>query len=111
MIVWMSESALLSAADMPIEVARLLKSYDLHELHWGVPRDRHAIVVAILTRGDATAERWLWQHSSREAVRALLREFQGAGCDNEGRAVLREKLEMTEEELPPRPFASVPWRG
>jgi len=101
----------MTAVDMPIEVRRLLKSYDLSELRWLVRQDRHAIVVAILTRGDEAAERWLWRHCSREAVREVLREFHGAGCDNEGRAVLREKLGMTEHELPPRPFSSVPWRG
>jgi hypothetical protein len=107
----MSVSESMSAEDMPIEVQRLLKSYDLSQLLWAVPQDRHAIVVAILTRGDEAAERWLWEQCSRESVRALLRKYHGAGCDNEGRAILREKLGLTEDELPPRPFASVPWRG
>ena len=101
----------VTAEDMPIEVQRLLKSYALNELRWSVPEDRHAIAVEILTRGNAAAERWLWRLISGDDVRSLLRSFGGAGCDDAGRAVLREKMGLTERDVPRRPFRAIPWRG
>lgn len=102
----------VTAEDMPIEVRRLLKSYDLGDLHWAEPRDRYAIVIQVLTRGSDEAERWLWSMCTRDEIRELFRQFGGAGCgDNEARAVLRMKLALTVDELPDRPFAPVPWRG
>lgn len=101
----------VTAADMPVEVRRLLKSYALDALEWAVPEHRHAIVVEILTRGDAAAEHWLWSHCTRESVGSLLRTFAGAGCDDEARGVLRRKLGLSESELPRRPFTAIPWRG
>jgi hypothetical protein len=97
--------------DLPFEVQCLLKSYDLAALEWASPRVRHTVVVQILTRGNDDAERWLWATLSRDEVCDLLRQFGGAGADNEGRVVLRQKTGLTEEELPPRPFPGVPWRG
>lgn len=101
----------VTAKDLPIEVRRLLKSYDLAELRWDEPMVRHTVIVEVLTRGDENAERWLWATLTRDEVRALLRDFGGAGTDNEGRVVLRQKAGLSEEELPPRPFGFVPWRG
>jgi hypothetical protein len=72
---------------------------------------RHTIVVQILTRGNDDAERWLWANLTLEEVRDLLQQFGGAGADNEGRVVLRQKTGLTEKELPPRPFGNLPWRG
>lgn len=96
---------------MPIEVRRLLKSYSLDALDWTVAEDRHVIVVQILTRGDEAAEQWLWSQVTRDEVRALVRTFAGTGCDDEGRELLRRKLELSESDVPRRPFAPVPWRG
>jgi hypothetical protein len=106
-----STPTLVTAKDLPIEVQCLLKSYDLASLQWESARVRHTIIVQILTRGNEDAERWLWATLTREEVRHLLRQFGGAGADNEGRVMLREKTGLTEEELPPRPFGSLPWRG
>lgn len=102
----------VTALDMPIEVRRLLKSYELEELHWADPRARYTIAIEILTRGDDEAEQWLWTLCTREEIRDLFRQFAGAGCgDNDARAHLREKLGLTIEELPDRPFRPFPWRG
>lgn len=103
--------ALVTAMDLPLEVQCLLKSYDLAALQWECAMTRHTIVVQVLTRGNEDAEHWLWATLSRDEVRDLLRQFGGAGADNEGRVVLRQKTGLTEEELPPRPFPGVPWRG
>ena len=102
----------VTALDMPIEVRRLLKSYAFEELHWAEPRDRYIIVIEILTRGDDEAERWLWNLCTHEEIRSLFREFAGAGCgDNHARAHLRDKLGLSIEEIPDRPFPPFPWRG
>jgi hypothetical protein len=69
-----------------------------------VPEERHAIVVEILTRGDAAAESWLWAQNSREEVRSLIRRFGGAGYDDEARAVLRRKMGLSERDVRARPF-------
>jgi hypothetical protein len=89
---------------LPIEVRRLLDSPPSPELRWQVPEERHAIVVEILTRGDAAAESWLWAQNSREEVRSLIRRFGGAGYDDEARAVLRRKMGLSERDVPARPF-------
>lgn len=101
----------MTAASMPIEVQRLMKSYALESLDWAVPADRHAIVAQILTRGDAAAEQWLWSQMTRDEVRSLVRRFAGAGCDEQGRELLRRKLGLSENDVPTRPFAPLPWRG
>ena len=101
----------VTGEDLPTEVRALLKSYALKELRWAVPEHRHAIVGRILTRGDSVAEHWLWTHCSRESVKTLLRRFGGAGFDDEDRDVLRKKLDLTEQDLPARPFGAMRWRG
>jgi hypothetical protein len=93
----------LPVQELPIEIQRLLDSA-ARPLQWSVPRERHDIVVEILTRGDTAAENWLWVQSSKEDVRALLRRFGGAGCDDETRDLLRRKMGLSEFDIPPRPF-------
>lgn len=97
--------------DLPPSVRALLKPYNLDDVRWTVPEHQHLIVVEILTRGAPSAERWLWTQSRREAVRDLLRRFGGSGADNQGRAILRQKMDLTEHDVPPRPCGFVPWRG
>jgi hypothetical protein len=101
----------VTAEDMPIEVQGLLKSYALKEIVWAKPMSRHTVVLLILTRGGEAAERWLWSQCSREEMCDLLRRFQAAGADNEERAFLRAKLNLTEEDIPPRPTGFIRWRG
>lgn len=99
----------LPAVMLPVEVLRLLDSAVARDARWHVPEERHAIVVEILTRGDASAERWLWAQNSRDEVRSLIRRFGGAGCDDEARAVLRRKMGLSERDVPTRPFrAAIP---
>jgi hypothetical protein len=93
----------LPVQELPVEIQRLLDSV-ARTLQWSVPRERHDIVVEILTRGDTAAENWLWAQSSKEEVRALLRRFGGAGCDDETRDLLRRRMGLTEFAIPPRPF-------
>jgi hypothetical protein len=107
-----SASPPVTAADMPIEVRRLLKSYEFEELRWAEPRARYIIAIEILTRGDDEAEQWLWSLCTRNEIRELFRQFEGAGCgDNDARALLRSKLELTVDAIPDRPFPPFPWRG
>ena len=60
-------------------------------LRWADPDHRHLIVVAILTRGNAEAQEWLWSVLSREEVRELVREYRGACCAEPERAQLRKE--------------------
>jgi hypothetical protein len=73
-------------------------------LRWKVAGHRYAILVAILTRGDDHARRWLWTVLSRNEARDLVRKYRGAGCAEPDRALLREQLELTTVDLPSRPF-------
>jgi hypothetical protein len=93
-----------TAADAPTSVRRLLKSYKPSALRWKVAGHRYAIIVAILTRGDDHARRWLWTVVSRSEARDLVRKYRGAGYAEPDRALLREQLELTTADLPSRPF-------
>lgn len=99
-----AKSTIVTAADAPESVRKLLKSYDPKKLRWRVPNDRHEIVVTILTRGNAHAKRWLWTVSSRSDVRELVREYRGAGCAEPDRALLRKQLDLTTTDIPTRPY-------
>jgi hypothetical protein len=93
-----------TAADAPESVQRLLKSYELAELHWEEKNDRHAMIVAILTRGDTEAKRWLWSVSTRKEVRELVREYRGGTCAEPDRVRLRNQLRLTTNDIPTRPY-------
>jgi len=96
--------ALRTAADAPESVQKLLKSYHLDDIRWEEKNDRHVIVVAILTRGDSAAKRWLWSVLSRSDVRDLVREYGGAGCAEPDRALLRRQLRLTTADIPKRAY-------
>ena len=93
-----------SAADAPEAVRKLFKSYDPSALHWDTPGHQHEIVVAILTRGNADAKRWLWKVMSHEEARELVRLHRGAGSAEPERAVLRRELGLSEADLPRRAY-------
>jgi len=46
---------------------------------------------------------------SRDEIRALLKEFRGAGFDEPARARLRAEFDLTEDDIPVRNF--VAWSG
>jgi hypothetical protein len=96
--------ALRTAADAPESVRRLLKSYDPRALRWRVRAHRYAIVIAILTRGNAKAKEWLRRVLTSSEARALVRSYRGAGCAEPERALLRKELELTEADIPTRPY-------
>jgi hypothetical protein len=100
-----------SAADAPIEVRRLLKTYDPGELLWSVADDRYAVVREILVRGDKRAKRWLDRALSRKEVRELVRSYGGAGCSEPERVKLRNDLGLTVEDIPVRPYLGFKWRA
>lgn len=93
-----------TAADAPESVRKLLKSYDLKELRWAVRGHRYEIVVAVLTRGNNKAKRWLRSVLSLSEMRALVRKYRGAGCAEPDRALLRKQFHFTEGEIPRRPY-------
>ena len=51
--------AVVTGSDAPIEVQRLLKSYDPAALRWNEPAGRYVIVREVLVRGDRAAKNWL----------------------------------------------------
>lgn len=106
---WRRAADNLTAADAPVAVQRLLKTYDPAALRWANPDDRHVIVREILLRGDAAAASWLRRKLPRREVRALIRAHAGAGCSEPERAVLRKKLNLTVTDLPARPFLGFAW--
>jgi hypothetical protein len=92
------------ASDAPESVRKLLKSYELKELRWADRGHRYEIVVAVLTRGNDEAKRWLHSVLPLREVRALVRKYRGAGCAEPDRALLRKQLNLSEGEIPPRPY-------
>jgi hypothetical protein len=107
---WRRAVEKLTAADAPLAVQRLLKTYDPGALRWAEPNDRHVIVREIVLRGDAVANRWLRRKLSRAEVRSLIRAYAGAGCNEPERAVLRKKLNLTVKDVPVRPYLGFEWQ-
>jgi hypothetical protein len=105
-----TDAAASMAVDLPIAVRRLLDSSPAREPRWALPEERHTIVVEILTRGDDAAERWLWSQTSKDDVRSLLRQYGGAGFDDEARDMLRRKMGLSERDVPRRPFRATAQR-
>jgi hypothetical protein len=101
---WAAKPAPVTASDAPIEVRRLLKSYDPSALRWSKPNVRYLIVTEILVRGDGAAKRWLRGVLRREQVRHLVRRFRGAGCNEPQRAKLRRELRLSVRDVPRRPY-------
>lgn len=101
---WRRRDRQLTAADAPLAVRRLLKSYDPAALRWENRNDRHAIVREIVLRGDPVARRWLGRRLSRDEVRKLVRAYRGAGCAEPDRQLLRRKLALTTADIPIRPY-------
>jgi hypothetical protein len=101
---WSRTPAISTALDAPIEVRRLLKTYDAAKLEWSKARDRYAIVREVLVRGDGAAKSWLALVLKRDEVRALVRRFRGAGCSEPERKKLRNELGLTAEDLPVRSY-------
>jgi hypothetical protein len=99
-----TERRLLTAADAPESVRRLLKSYEPQALLWGYPGHRYIIVSEILARGDEEARVWLWDTMERRQVIEMVRQHRGAGLAEPVRARLREELGLTTEDLPVRPY-------
>jgi len=88
----------------PYEVRRLLKSYDVATLSWNNPDDRYAIVREVLTRGDDVAHEWLFETLTMGEVRALVLQYGAAGVAEPGRAMMRQRLGLSVESLPTRPY-------
>lgn len=99
-----TERHLLTAADTPDTVRRLLKSYEPQALLWAHPGHRYVIVSEILARGDDEARAWLWSTMDRGEVIDLVREHHGAGLAEPVRAKLRDELGLTTDDLPVRPY-------
>jgi len=108
---WRRAIEKLTAADAPVAVQRLLKTYDPAALRWAEPDDRHVIVREIVLKGNAAANRWLRRKLSRTEVRSLIRAYAGAGCNEPQRAVLRQKLNLTVKDVPVRPYLGFSWRN
>ena len=94
----------LTAADAPLSVIGLLKSYDPTKLAWADRRTRWAVVGAVLTRGDATAWAWVLSVMSRREVRDLARWARGAGYSEPDREKVRKKLRLGVKDIPTRPY-------
>jgi hypothetical protein len=104
-----SRLSVLSAAKTPDVVRRLLKGYDVSTLTWANPDHRFAIVRAILVRGDDQAAHWLGSVLPRNEVRALVRRYRGAGCNEPERRKLRRELRLTVSDIPNRPYFGFEW--
>ena len=108
---WALGERIVTASDAPVEVRRLLKSYDTAALRWSDPTDRYEIVREILVRGDDEARRWLRRVLRRGEVRELIRLNRGAGCSEPQRAKLRRELRLTTDDIPTRPYLGFTWQS
>ena len=106
---WDTARRVESGADAPQAVRRLLKSYEPAALQWRESDHRYVIVREILLRGDEEARRWLRQVMGRNQVRALVRQYGGAGAAEPDRKRLRRELQLTTADIPSRPFLGFRW--
>jgi hypothetical protein len=106
---WATRPSILTAAEAPEVVRRLLKSYDVATLKWANPDHRYAIVRAILVQGDNQATRWLSRTLRQTEVRSLVQQYRGAGCNEPERRKLRRELRLTVDDIPTRPYLGFEW--
>jgi hypothetical protein len=106
---WANRTPIATAAEAPVAVQRLLKSYDVAALKWGEPDHRYAIVREILARGDGHAVRWLRKALRPAELRELVQRYRGAGCNEPERQRLRRKLGLTVNDIPGRPYLGFKW--
>jgi hypothetical protein len=100
---------ILTAAEAPEAVRRLLKSYDAEALKWAETDHRYAIVREILVRGDDQAAHWLHKVLRRAEIRELLRRYRGAGCNEPERQKLRKEFRLAVDDIPNRPYLGFKW--
>jgi hypothetical protein len=106
---WAMAAPIRTAAEAPVAVRRLMKSYDPSALKWSESDHRYAIVRAILVRGDDEAARWLGKMLRRAEICELVQRYGGAGCNQPERQKLRKKLRLTLADIPNRPYLGFKW--
>jgi hypothetical protein len=99
---WTPKSRIVTAAEAPAVVRRLLDSYDPGQLRWAKVNHRYVIVREVLLRGDDRAVRWLRGLLFPRQLRELIRRFRGAGCTDSERQKLRAALYLTVRDIPAR---------
>ena len=97
---WAPKLRIVTAAEAPAVVRRLLKSYDPAQLRWARLNHRYVIVREVLLRGDDRAVRWLRGLLFPRELRDLVRRYQGAGCNEIERQKLRTALHLTVDDIP-----------
>jgi hypothetical protein len=97
-----SKSRILTAAEAPPPVRRLLKGYDPAQLRWAKSNHRYVIVREVLLRGDDRAVSWLRGFLFPREIRELVRRHRGAGCNELERRKLRAALHLTADDIPAR---------
>jgi hypothetical protein len=107
---WAPKFRITTAAQAPVAVRRLLKSYDPAALRWSSSDDRYAIVRGILLKGDIEARAWLQGVLRPAQVRQLVRAYRGAGCSEPEREKLRAELRLAPTDIPVRPYVGLRWR-
>lgn len=97
---WSPKSRIVTAAEAPATVRKLLKSYDPAQLLWAKLNHRYVIVREVLVRGDDRAVSWLRGLLYPRELRDLIRRHRGAGCDEIERRKLRAALHLTLDDIP-----------
>ena len=97
---WSPKSRIVTAAEAPAAVRKLLKSYDPAQLLWAKLNHRYVIVREVLLRGDDRAVSWLRGLLYPRELRDLIRRHRGAGCDEIERRKLRAALHLTLDDIP-----------
>jgi hypothetical protein len=107
---WATKSLILTAAEAPVAVRKLLESYDPAQLRWARMNHRYVIVREVLLRGDDRAVSWLRGLLFPRELRDLIRRYRGAGCNEIERQKLRTALHLTVDDVPTRAYLGFKWR-
>ena len=93
-----------TAAEAPVKVRQLLRSYDPIDLDWSDPRSRWAVVGEVITRGGPEAWAWVLSVMSRADARDLAKWAAGACYSEPKREKIRKKLRLGVKYVPRKPY-------
>jgi len=97
---WSRHVVIVTVAEAPAAVRRLLARYEPAQLRWARADHRYVVVREILLRGGDAAVRWLRSILPAQKLRRLIQHFAGAGCSEVERQKLRRALHLTAKDIP-----------
>jgi hypothetical protein len=97
---WSRHVVIVTVAEAPASVRRLLARYEPAQLRWARAEHRYVVVREILLRGGDRTVHWLRSVLPAQKLRQLIQRFAGAGCNELQRQKLRRALHLSVKDIP-----------